>query len=442
MNNEARKDPGSRDGGDYRPQCGGDSGGVSVAEWRDCKLGDLVEVKHGFAFLGKHFADTGTHIVLTPGNIVDEGGFKRTAGKEKWYQGPIPEDYVLAEGDLIVAMTEQSEGLLGSGALIPESGLYLHNQRLGLVQFRGADETDKQFVYYLFNTQPVRQQIRASATGTKVRHTAPSRIAEVKVRMPPPAMQRRIAGILSAYDELIENSQRRIRILEAMARALYREWFVHFRFPGHEDHPRVPSPLGEIPEGWVIKHVPDCVHINPRVTVPRDGNKPFVPMGCLSTDSMLITDVESRTGNSGAKFQNGDTLFARITPCLENGKTGFVQFLADADGVAFGSTELIVLRSQTLSPEFVYCLARSDEFRGVAIKSMSGATGRQRVQEQCFDDFKIAQPPRVLLDRFSAIVEPSFNLIYKLHLQTQNLRRTRDLLLPRLLSGQLELEVA
>jgi type I restriction enzyme S subunit len=122
---------------------------------------------------------------------------------------------------------------------------------------------------------------------------------------------------------------------------------------------------------------------------------------------------------------------------LENGKTGFVQFLPDDKAVAFGSTEFIVLRSRTLTPEFVYLLARSDEFRGNAIKSMSGATGRQRVQERCFDDFKIAHPPRALLDRFSGIVAPSFRMIQKLHLQTQNLRQTRDLLLPRLLSGRI-----
>jgi type I restriction enzyme S subunit len=122
---------------------------------------------------------------------------------------------------------------------------------------------------------------------------------------------------------------------------------------------------------------------------------------------------------------------------LENGKTGYVQFLPDANAVAFGSTEFIVLRSRTLTPEFVYCLARSDEFRGVAIKSMSGASGRQRVQERCFDDFKIVQPTQLLLERFAAVVAPSFRLIYSLHQQIQNLRKTRDLLLPRLLSGQI-----
>ncbi len=239
---------------------------------------------------------------------------------------------------------------------------------------------------------------------------------------------------------MIENSQRRIKILEEMARSLYREWFVHFRYPGHESVPLAPSSVGDIPKGWEVRRAPECIDINPRVTVPRDGEKPFVPMGCLSNDSMLIADIETRAGNSGAKFQNGDTLFARITPCLENGKTGFVQFLPDDAAVAFGSTEFIVLRSRTLTPEFVYCLARSDEFRGVAIKGMSGATGRQRVQERCFDDFHIAQPPGALLDRFSDIIEPSFRLIYKMHLQIQNLRHTRDLLLPRLLSGDLVLE--
>lgn len=413
-----------------------------MSGWRDCRLGDLLEVKHGFAFLGEHFADAGTHIVLTPGNFLDEGGFKHKGDREKWYRGPIPAEYVLNEGDLIVAMTEQAEGLLGSGAIVPKRGLYLHNQRLGLVQLRDAGRTDRRFIYYLFNSKTVRQQIRASASGAKIRHTAPSRIAEVRVCVPPVSTQRRIASILAAYDELIENSQRRVQILEAMARGLYREWFVQFRFPGHENHPRVASPLGQIPAGWEVKRLPDCLTVNPRVAVPRMGAKPFVPMGGLSSESMIVSGIESREGNSGAKFQNSDTLLARITPCLENGKTGFVQFLPDANAAACGSTEFIVLRSRTLCPEFVYCLARSDELRDVAIKSMSGATGRQRVQEQCFDDLSLAHPPRALLERFSAIVAPSFRLIYELHLETDVLRRTRDLLLPRLLSGQIKLDAA
>jgi type I restriction enzyme S subunit len=315
--------------------------------------------------------------------------------------------------------------------------------------------------YFFITEEHQRWMMNQCSHGATMSSLNQDILGRIDLPLPPLPVQRRIAGILAAYDELIENSQRRIRILEAMARALYREWFIHFRYPGSgretgsepspaaSRHPLptgegrsklVTSPLGDIPQGWEVKRVPECVDISPRVAVPRDGEKPFVPMGCLSNDSMLITDIESRAGNSGAKFQNGDTLFARITPCLENGKTGFVQFLPDARAVGFGSTEFIVLRSRTLTPEFVYLLARSDEFRGVAIKSMSGATGRQRVREQCFDDFQIVQPPRALLDRFSAIVAPSFRLIYKLHGQVQNLRWTRDLLLPRLLSGQVNLK--
>jgi type I restriction enzyme S subunit len=294
--------------------------------------------------------------------------------------------------------------------------------------------------YFFYALKSRRYKLVGLALGGAQRNLSAKIIKDFCLPVFPLPTQRRIAGILSAYDELIENNQRRIRILEEMARSLYREWFVHFRYPGHESVPLADSPLGQIPQGWEVKPAPDCIVINPRVTVPRDGEKPFVPMGCLSNESMLISDIERRSGNSGAKFQNGDTLFARITPCLENGKTGFVQFLPSSQDVAFGSTEFIVLRSRTLTPEFVYCLARSDEFRNAAIKSMSGATGRQRVQEKCFDAFSIAQSPRELLDRFSEIVAPSFRLIYGLHHQTENLRRTRDLLLPRLLSGQVNLK--
>lgn len=309
-----------------------------------------------------------------------------------------------------------------------------------LHRIRPRDFVNYQFLYYSLLNVGNAKGFDQYCTGATIKHLPADKLMKVELDIPPLAIQQQIAGILSAYDALIENSQRRIQILESMARALYRDWFIDFRFPGHESIPFKPSVIGEIPQGWEARHVPDCIIINPRVAMPRDGEKPFVPMGCLSNNSMVISDVESRAGKSGSKFQNGDTLFARITPCLENGKTGFVQFLSEADPVGFGSTEFIVLRSRTLTPEFVYLLARSDEFRGVAIKSMSGASGRQRVQEKCFDDFVIAQPPRELLEKFSTIVKPSFQLIQALHLQIENLRRTRDLLLPRLLSGQIDVE--
>jgi type I restriction enzyme S subunit len=350
-----------------------------------------------------------------------------------WTRRAIPRP-----GDLIMAR----EAPVGNVAIVPNGLRPCLGQRTLLIR-PNPRVVEPAYLNYLLNGAYVQGVIQAKTNGATVPHLNMKDVRALPLpELPTLPVQQRIAGLLSAYDELIENSQRRIKILESMARALYRDWFVHFHFPGHENHLRVDSSLGEIPQGWEVKRVTDAVQVSPRVTAPRDGEKPFVPMGCLSNDSMLISDIESRTGNSGTKFQNGDTLFARITPCLENGKTGFVQFLPDANAVAFGSTEFIVLRSRSLTPEFVYCLARSDELREVAIKSMSGATGRQRVQEKCFDDCYIAQPPSALLEQFSTIVSPSFRLIYKLHQQIQNLRRTRDLLLPRLLSGQFQVEAS
>jgi len=135
-------------------------------------------------------------------------------------------------------------------------------------------------------------------------------------------------------------------------------------------------------------------------------------------------------------------LFARITPCLENGKTGFVQFLPTDDAVAFGSTEFIVLRSKTVCPEYVYLMARSSEFRNNAIKSMSGASGRQRVQEACFEKFFVAEPDSGTVERFKGIASPVFRLIHTLSLKNENLRSTRDFLLPKLISGEVSVEAA
>jgi type I restriction enzyme S subunit len=215
---------------------------------------------------------------------------------------------------------------------------------------------------------------------------------------------------------------------------------VNFRFPAHEKRKMVESEMGLVPNGWPVRRVTEAIYVDPSTRVPKEELKPFVSMASLSQTSMLITDIQGREGNSGSKFRNGDTLFARITPCLENGKTGFVQFLPDCDAVGFGSTEFVVLRSRTVAPEYVYLMARSDEFRENAIKSMSGATGRQRVQEACFDKFLVAHPPDDLLQKFQDLVSPMFQLVYVLSAKNENLRKTRDMLLPKLISGEISVE--
>jgi len=257
-------------------------------------------------------------------------------------------------------------------------------------------------------------------------------IEAVEIPLPPGPVQERIGSILSGYDDLIENNRRRMALLEEAARHLYREWFVRLRFPGHE-HTRITN---GVPEGWQRVPTPEAVDINPRTHLSDEAEHWSVEMADLPTNSMVIQQANKREGRSGSKFRNGDTLFARITPCLENGKTAFVDFMDEGE-VARGSTEFIVLRSRRLTPEFVYCLARTYDFRENAIKSMVGSSGRQRVQEGCFDKFLVLAPPSTLLSLFTDSVRPVFQQIKVLHAQDRKLRAARDLLLPRLMSGEI-----
>ncbi len=409
--------------------------------WRKSTLGEICDQVHGVIQTGpfgsqlheSDYSPTGVPVVMPKdiiGGRVSTESVARVApahtarlARHKLQAGDIVYGRRGDIGRQALIRAEQSGWLCGTGCL-----------RISL----GSSVIEPLFLHYYLQQEDVIGWVSNQAIGATLPNLNTGILRSVPVHVPPLPDQRRISGILSAYDDLIENNTRRIRILEEMAQALYREWFVHFRFPGHEKVKKVDSALGLIPEGWAVVRVTDAVAVNPKTKVEKAGEKAFVPMGSLSTASMLIGEIERRPGNSGSKFQNGDTLFARITPCLENGKTGFVQFLPTGSDVAFGSTEFIVLRSRTLCPEFVYLLARSQEFRDHAMKSMSGATGRQRVQEKCFDEFFLAHPKSGLVSKFSAAVSPMFQSIRTLAAKNTNLRTTRDLLLPKLISGEFD----
>lgn len=289
-----------------------------------------------------------------------------------------------------------------------------------------------EFLYYTFLYMGKTGRFSALFTGATIKHLPREKLALLEVAVPPLPVQKSIGSLLSAYDDLIENNRRRMALLEESARLLYQEWFVRLRFPGHE-HVQIKN---GVPEGWERKSTTEVIDINPRTKLSDADEHTWVEMGDLSTNSMVVQEYIQREGRSGSKFMNGDTLFARITPCLENGKTAYVNFLAEGE-VGRGSTEFIVLRSNSLTPEFVYCLARTYAFRENAIKSMVGSSGRQRVQESCFEKFMVVVPPRTLLEHFTDAAELIFRQIMILHKQTLKVRAARDLLLPKLMSGEL-----
>ena len=359
-------------------------------------------------------------------------------------------------GDGYISETEEhitDQGLNGSSAkYIPERSVLLamYGATVGKVGYLLVPATVNQAVCalvpnpeimdsrYLFHLlKVVRPALISQAHGAAQQNLNQALIKNYEVAVPPLDAQRQIASILNAFDDLIANSTRRIEILEVMARAIYQEWFVQFRYPGHEGVPLVESELGPVPDGWEVVNAEEAIDFNPKLRLPKEGEKTYLSMASLVENSMVINNPGKRDGNSGTKFQNGDTLFARITPSLENGKTGYVQHLVE-DEIAFGSTEFIVLRSLTLSPEFVYCFARRDDFRGTAINSMVGASGRQRVQEASVRSFMLPHPPEVLIETFSARVAQMFELVKTLVTQNDRLATTRDLLLPRLVSGAID----
>ena len=194
-----------------------------------------------------------------------------------------------------------------------------------------------------------------------------------------------------------------------------------------------------VPDGWKPWTLDDVIEFDPKVRLDKDRVKQFVPMSALSTSSMVldINEIIETKSNSGSKFQNGDTLLARITPCLENGKTAFVYGLESDEG-AVGSTEYIVMRSKRLNPYMVYLLSRTSVFRQAAINSMSGSDGRQRVKAGKLKALAYLLAPTGLIHSFERIASPMFEMIFELNKQIFATTEARDRLLPKLMSGEVE----
>ena len=287
-----------------------------------------------------------------------------------------------------------------------------------LVAYPANGDIDIRFLYYMLWDAKL-SRYAGGAAQPLVTQTV---LKQVEVRVPPLPVQQRIAGILSAYDELIENSQRRIKILESMARALYREWFVHFRFPGHESHPRVASPLGEIPQGWEVKKVEEIVK---RIPVGKKYDQKTV----------------SPTG---------------AVPVFDQGKSGIIGYHDDQPGVeATENAPVIVFANHTCYQRLVHSpfSAIQNVLPFVPHPAMTRniywlhwATNGIVV----FNDYKghwpefaaqqLIVPTEDVCRQFGDFAAPISRQILKLERAIENLRRTRDLLLPRLLSGQIDVE--
>jgi type I restriction enzyme S subunit len=313
----------------------------------------------------------------------------------------------------------------------------------------------------------------------------------LEITLPPVAEQRTIAHILGTLDDKIELNRRMNETLEAIARALFKSWFVDFDpvrrkmarkgrgqpspnpLPKGEDpspaasHHPLPlgegwgegvvageaydhlfpdsferSELGEIPKGWKPAPLPNAIDVNPTRALRKGVEAPYLDMANMPTQGHSPDEVVDRAFGSGMRFANGDTLVARITPCLENGKTAFVDFLETGE-VGWGSTEYIVLRPKPPLPdEFAYCLARSNEFRDFAIQRMTGSSGRQRVPAESLSHFRVVVAPKPVAEFFGQLIKPLFARSSAANKEARTLDALRDTLLPKLISGELRVKDA
>ncbi|MFN8586486.1 MAG: restriction endonuclease subunit S [Candidatus Eisenbacteria bacterium] len=330
------------------------------------------------------------------------------------------------------------EATLNRYALIPTGFRGCLGRRMALIR-TNPDKVDARFLLYYFFTEEWRTVIqRNTLTGSTVDRIPLTTFPEFPVRVPSVEVQRCIADALSAYDELIENSQRRIKILEEMARALYREWFVHFRFPGHERSRLVRSALGEIPAGWratklgtiaeeMRRNVPKGLLAEPQPYVGLE----HIPRRSLALDSW---DTVAELGSNKLEFKRGEVLFGKIRPYFH--KVSVAPF----DGLC--SADTIVLRARR--PEYralmTTCVS-SDSFVAEASATANGAK-MPRASWDVLQKFPVVIPTDTVAQKFNEVVARLVDQQQVLVFQILNLRRTRDLLLPRLLSGQIELDAS
>ena len=197
-----------------------------TGDWVKKPFSELCDIKHGYAFEGEFYSSEGEYVLLTPGNFYEQGGYRDRGENQKYYIGEIPIDYVLNCGDLLVAMTEQAAGLLGSPILVPEADKFLHNQRLGLLTKRPGVAWTNKFFFHVFNTEPVRKAIHASASGAKVRHTSPRKIGEIVFSFPSSALEpKRIADCITSIDDIITAAARELDTLKAHKKGLMQRLF-------------------------------------------------------------------------------------------------------------------------------------------------------------------------------------------------------------------------
>lgn len=411
-------------------------------ELKEYKLGQLLDVTRGASLSGEYYAAEGEYIRLTLGHFdYQNGGFKENTSKDNLYfTGNVKDEFILNEGDIITPLTEQTFGLIGSTAIIPESGKYIQSQDIGLVKCN-EDLLYPGFCYYLLPTALVKSQLSAGAQQTSIRHTSPDKIKACKVFIPSLTEQKKIAKLLSAIDKKINLNREINKNLEALAKQLYDYWFVQFDFPNEVGKP-YKSSGGEMVWDEALKRY-----------IPKGWNN-----GVFS-DIANITMGQSPDGSSyneegeGTIFYQGSTDFGMRFPSVRMFTTSPSRFAKQGDilmsvrapvgAVNIANTDccigrgLSAINSKIGSITYIYYVVHYLKVRFDNINS-AGTTFGSITKDELFN-LPVVIPSNEVIESFEAICKPIFDKQMEIGFEIESLTKQRDELLPLLMNGQVSL---
>ena len=407
--------------------------------WPFVQLGDIAEFRNGMNYNKDNFGE-GLKVVNVK-DFQDRLIADLADLDEINPEGIVREECYLKDGDIIFVRSNGNRELIGRSMLVKGVTEPVSHSAFSIKVRFNANRVLPRFYAYVFRTALIRTELSNRGGGTNISNLNQDILSTLQVPKPPLTTQRKIASILSAYDDLIENNTRRIAILEAMAQAIYREWFVEFRFPGHEKVKLVDSPLGKIPEGWKVSPIQSYLnHSTSGLSPSNFAEEDFAHFSIPNFDKGKLPGIEKGASIQSNKFlvPEGCILLSKLNPRIPR------IWLSDPDLAhrAIASTEFLVMTPKpSFSKEFIYCQLQSEEFYGRFNSCSSGtSTSHQRVKPTDFMKLQAVLPPNSLMSHFTDHATPLFRLIHNKKLQIQNLRKTRDLLLPKLISGQLDVE--
>ena len=416
-------------------------------ELKKYKLGEILDVTRGASLSGEFYATEGKYIRLTCGNFDYQNNcFKENKSKDNlYYIGDFKPEFLMEEGDIITPLTEQAIGLLGSTAIIPESGKYIQSQDVAKIICK-EELLDKDFTFYLISSTLVKQQLSAAAQQTKIRHTSPDKIRDCTVWIPELAEQKRIGKLLRSLDRKIELNRAINQNLEAMAKQLYDYWFVQFDFPNEEGKPYKSSGGAmvwneklkrEIPEEWDISLIKDIANTysggtpqSTNIEYYNNGEIAWINSGELNSPIITKTTnyiTKSGLENSSAKLYPSNSILVAMYGATA-GKVSLLTFEACSNQAVCGviptienMTYYVYLHISSLYNHFI---------------KLSTGSARDNISQDTIRNILLPIPTRNILQLFDEKIESIYQTIVNNYQQIDSLTKQRDELLPLLMNGQ------